>query len=85
MRTETFPPGYDVLARFPGARAYARGQGWISYLAEHRGVPYLIVAARPAPPQDGPAGVTVMEFDDERERAFYLVESSGRPRTVPSS
>jgi hypothetical protein len=73
MRNKTFPAGRDVFTGFPGARVYARGQGWISYLAERRGVPCLIVDTRPLLGDGTAAGeITVISFESEHERAIYL-------------
>lgn len=84
MRKQTFPCDYDVLARFPSARAYARGEGWITYLAEERGLPYLIVDSRAIADSYAVGDpilddlVTVIAFEDEVERAGYLVERDRR-------
>jgi hypothetical protein len=67
MREESLPYDPDVLAGFPGARAYERGADRTAYLAERAGASYLIVVP------DAPTGpVTVLAFDDEFERATHL-------------
>lgn len=71
MREVSFPYDPDVLLRFPGARAYERGQASTTYLAERAGVPYLLIL-----PDVTPHPVTVLEFEDEHERATYLASLS---------
>jgi hypothetical protein len=70
MREQTFPYDDRVLDRFPGARSYERGDGVITYLAERGGTPCLLIV--PDPPAGKAPVVTVLEFDDEQERATYL-------------
>ncbi|MFG2000877.1 hypothetical protein ACGFNU_17200 [Spirillospora sp. NPDC048911] len=69
MDEQTFPYDHDVLAAFPGARSYERGELETTYLAERGGVPYLI-----AVPRTGGGSVTVIAFEDERERAVHLAQ-----------
>ncbi|GAA2417528.1 hypothetical protein GCM10010191_30190 [Actinomadura vinacea] len=80
MREQTFPYDHHVLARFPGARSYERAPDRITYLAERAGTPCLLVV--PAAPGEGPLTVTVLEFEDERERGAYL---AARDRTAPAA
>jgi hypothetical protein len=70
MDEQTFPYDHDVLAAFPGARSYERGELETTYLAERAGVPYLILVPRAAG-----GSVTVIAFEDERERAAHLTQS----------
>ncbi|GAA2610455.1 hypothetical protein SMC26_24575 [Actinomadura fulvescens] len=67
MDEQTFPYDHDVLAAFPGARSYGRGELETTYLAERGGVPYLVVV-----PRLRGGSVTVIAFADERERAAHL-------------
>ncbi|WP_119730974.1 hypothetical protein [Thermomonospora amylolytica] len=89
MRIETFTAGPDVLARFPGVRVCGRSGDRTVYLAEAAGVPYLILDGRPRP--QGPAGpagagpVTVIEFEDETERARHLANWRTEIETAPAT
>ncbi|RAY16639.1 hypothetical protein DPM19_00155 [Actinomadura craniellae] len=84
MRKETFRYTFDVLAAFPRARAHARGSGWITYLAERDGMPYMIVDSRMLADRYEEGDpildnmVTVISFEDEIERDDYLAEHERR-------
>jgi hypothetical protein len=80
MREQTFPYDHHVLAGFPGARSYERTAEHITYLAERAGLPCLLIV--PIAANDGPLAVTVLEFEDERERGAYL---AARDRTAPAA
>lgn len=67
MDAQSFPCGQDVLARFPGARSYARDAERTTYLAERGGVRFLILV-----PHEEGAEITVLAFADEHERAAHL-------------
>ncbi|TDD71491.1 hypothetical protein [Actinomadura rubrisoli] len=78
---EEIAPYDDVLARFRGARLYAHGEDGVAYLAEHGGLPYLLVRPGPEEPD-----MIVLAFEDELERAVYLAgrDTPEGPASPPS-